>query len=81
MQEIDKQFGLSLFDRTKVGFFKDQILVVNQNDLVKSLEQGIWKHETLTFNNVLKTKGELSKDWVVPASKTWLKKYLTKIAV
>ena len=81
IQQIDQKYGLSLFDRTKVGFLKDQILVINQNDLIKSLEQGIWRHDTLTYNNVVKTKEELFTSWVIPADQTWLKRYLTKIAV
>lgn len=76
MQQIDRQFKLNLFDRTKVAFFKDPILVVNQSDLLKTLEQGIWKPDTLTFNNVLNAKGELATRWIVPASQTWLKRYL-----
>jgi len=81
IQQINNQCGLSLFDRTKVTFLKDAIMVIDSSDLLKSLEQGIWKHDTLTFNNVLSTKGDLEKYWVVPANQTWLKRYLTKIAV
>ncbi len=81
IQEINNQYGLSLFDRTKVTFLKDGITVINSTDLLKSLEKGIWKQDTLTFNNVLSTKGDLIKNWVVPANQTWLKRYLTKIAV
>lgn len=81
MQEIDKQFQLGLFNRTKVAFLKDEIVIISQNHLSKSLEEGIWKQDTLTFNNVLKTKGELLNQWPVPANQTWLKRYLTKIAV
>ena len=81
IQQIDSTFGLNLFDRTKVAFLNDSITVINQNDLKKSLENGTWKHDTLTFNNVLQTKGDLTAKWVVPAGETWLKRYLTKIAV
>lgn len=81
IKEIDLRFSLNLFDRTKVTFLKEHMTVVNQRDLSTSLEQGIWQHDTLTFNNVLNTKGELNTNWIVPASKTWLKRYLTKIAV
>lgn len=81
IQEINNQYGLSLFDRTKVTFLKDEIMVIDSSDLLKSLEKGIWKQDTLTFNNVLVTKGDLIKNWVVPANQTWLKRYLTKIAV
>lgn len=81
MQQIDKEFSLTLFDRTQVAFLNDSITVIKQNDLLKSLEKGIWKHNTPTFNNVLNTKADLFTKWLVPADETWLKRYLTKIAV
>lgn len=81
MQQIDKEYCLSLFDRTKVAFFKEAIITVSQSDLLKGLEQGVWGADTLTFNNVLETKGDLATRWVVPAQQTWLKRYLTKLAV
>jgi len=81
MQQIDKEFKLNLFNRTQVAFLDDSVTVINQSDLLKSLEKGIWKHNTITFNNVLSTKGDLSTKWTVPAGETWLKRYLTKIAV
>jgi hypothetical protein len=76
IKEIDLQFSLNLFDRTKVAFLKEHITVVKQLDLSKSLEQGIWQHNTPTFNNVLNVKEELNTNWIVPANKTWLKRYL-----
>ena len=81
IQQIDNTFKLNLFDRTKVAFLNDSITVINQNDLLKSLESGVWKNNTPTFNNVLVSKGDLATKWVVPAGETWLKRYLTKIAV
>ena len=81
IQEIDRQFTLCLFDRTKVAFLKEQINIINQVDLLKSLEQGIWNQDTPVFNNVLSVKGDLTTKWIVPANQTWLKRYLTKIVV
>src|SRR5688572_21632168 len=71
IQQINNQYALSLFDRTKVVFLKNEIIVIDSADLLKTLEQGIWKQDTPTFNNVLTTKGDLDKHWVVPANQTW----------
>ena len=81
IKQVDQQYDLSLFDRMKVAFLKEQVKVIDQGDLLKSFELGIWRHDTLTFNNVLNTKGELNTHWIVPANNTWLKRYLPKIAV
>lgn len=81
IKQIDQQYQLNLFDRTKVAFKKDSVEVVNLNDLSKALGQGAWHQNTLTFNIVVTVKGELETAWILPANQTWLKRYLTKIAV
>ena len=81
VQQIDNTHKLNLFDRTQVAFLNESITVIKQSDLLKSLEAGVWKQNTPTFNNVLSTKGELVTKWIVPAGETWLKRYLAKIAV
>ena len=79
IQEIDNTFKLNLFDRTQVAFLNDSVMVIKQSDLLKSLESGVWKHNTLTFNNVLVSKADLTAKWVVPAGETWLKRYLATV--
>lgn len=81
MKQIDEQYRLNLFDRTNVAFKKDSIEVIHLNNLSKALGEGFWQSDTLVFNNVLTTKGELERAWILPANQTWLKRYLTKIAV
>jgi hypothetical protein len=82
MRAIDEQFDLDLFDRTKVAFLENQeVWVMNLNELSKGLIEGTWKQDTLTFNNLVSTKGELQAQWIVQANQTWLKRYLTKLAV
>lgn len=81
MKQIDEQFRLNLFDRSNVAFKKDSVEVINLNNLSKTLAEGVWQSDTLVFNNLVVTKAELEKIWILPASQTWLKRYLTKIAV
>ncbi len=81
IKQIDQQYQLNLFDRTKVAFKKGSVEVINLKDLSKTLGQGLWQHNTLTFNNVVTVKGELETTWILPANQTWLKRYLTKITV
>lgn len=82
MNELDQKFGLNLFDRTNVVFLKEgKPEVMDMRDLSKALEEGRWNRDTLVFNNVIGSKGELKSAWVVPAGLTWLKRYLTKITV
>lgn len=80
MNELDQKFGLGLFDRTRVVFLKDEKpAAMSMNSLSKALEEGHWNRDTLVFNNVIGSKGELKSAWVVPAGLTWLKRYLPTV--
>jgi hypothetical protein len=82
MKAMDEQFSLGLFDRTQVAFLKSgTVMMMKLSELPRGLAENAWQQETLTFNNLITTKGELSTRWIVPAGETWLKRYLTKIAV
>lgn len=82
IRQLDQQFSLGLFDRTKIGFLKDgQLEMIPLNELPLALAEGQWKPDSMVFNNVLSSKGELKNGWIVPANQTWLKRYLTKTVV
>lgn len=81
IKQIDQQYQLNLFDRTKVAFKKGLVEVLDIKDLSKAHTEGVWQGDTLVFNNVVTVKGELETKWILPANQTWLKRYLTKIAV
>lgn len=82
MKAIDEQFSLGLFDRSEVAFLKNNVVMMMKlSELPGELAKNVWHQETLAFNNLIATKGELGTQWIVPSKETWLKRYLTKIAV
>lgn len=82
MKAIDEQYSLGLFDRTQVVFLKNSaVMMMKLSELPGGLAENTWQQDTLTFNNLVTTKGQLGTQWIVPAGETWLKRYLTKIAV
>jgi hypothetical protein len=82
IKEIDQHFKLDLFNRTVVAFLKDgRVEMLTTNALSAGLTQGVWNQNTHVFNNLVDTKEELSKNWIIPANQTWLKRYLPKVAV
>lgn len=69
---------LNFLDRTTVAFKKgESIDLVAINDLKSGLSEGKWNADTLVFNNLVSSAGQLS-EWVVPARSTWLKRYLSQ---
>lgn len=82
IRQLDQQFSLALFDRTNIGFLKgEQVDMIPLNELPQALAKGRWKSNSMVFNNVLSTKGQLKAEWIVQADQTWLKRYLAKIVV
>lgn len=82
IRELDEQFSISLFDRTKIAFLKgEQIDIIPLNELPRALAEGRWKENSRFFNNVLETKGQLKNGWIIPANESWLKRYLIKTVV
>lgn len=80
--QLDQQFALDLFDRTKIGFLKgEHIEMIPLNELPNALAEGRWKQNSLFFNNVVESKGQLKNGWITPANQTWLKRYLAKTVV
>jgi hypothetical protein len=82
IRQLDQQFSLGLFDRTKIGFLKnEQLEMIPLNELPKALAEGRWHENSMFFNNVIESKGQLQNGWIIPANLTWLKRYLAKTVV
>jgi hypothetical protein len=74
---IEQKLGFSLLSREHVAFFKNsEVLLSPVKSLKEAYQDGGWNESTLVFNNVLTRKGQLEKEWIVPAGSTWLKRYV-----
>ena len=78
IKEIEKVFGVNMFDRMALAFIvKDKIQILPMSQLKYSIEQGFITAETLFFNNVVLTKEELENNWIIPAKDSWLAKKIS----
>jgi hypothetical protein len=77
IKQVETLAGLNFFDRNQIGFKNDKgVFLVSLSALKQKFAERIWNGETLAFNNLVSTKNQLDREWVVPAGKTWLKRYL-----
>lgn len=77
MKEIGIKIGGNFLDRTNVFFLiNDDVLKIPISQLRNQFNQGKWNAKSLVFNLLLERKGDLSEQWLQPASATWVKKYL-----
>lgn len=81
IKELEQKFSteresFSFFDRTKVAFLhQDEVFVESTAQLKQQVAEGKIKPETLTFNNLVSSKAQFEKEWLVPAKESWLARY------
>ncbi|MEO1712860.1 MAG: hypothetical protein AAFU60_05940 [Bacteroidota bacterium] len=72
MQAIEQEFGVQLFDRMNFAYQQgSEIRTANRDEFVSLYAQGIITDETIVFDNLVKTKGELSSGWQKPLAESW----------
>ncbi len=77
VKALETELKVNFFDRTNVAFLEDgNVFLEPLNKIKNRVSEGIISGDTLTFNNLIKNKSELEKSWMVPASETWLSRYL-----
>ncbi len=68
MQQLEKALGKSLMQRTQVIYF-------NEDSELQELEMnqmsGTVKADTLVFNNLINSLGDMKKGWLVAAKDSW----------
>lgn len=78
IKALGDKFGVDFFNRTNLAFVvKDKIQVLPMNQLAYAVQNGFVTGETLYFNNLVQTKAELEKDWIIPVQASWLGKKLS----
>lgn len=80
LKEIGNLIHQDLFRRDFVSFrLGDKVEAVKLSDLKNLLKAGIWNENTVTFNTLAVDKKQLESEWLIPAKKTWLKRYFVEV--
>lgn len=75
IKEIEKRFGVSMFDRTSLAFIvKDKVQLLPLSQLQYAFDNKFIDAETIYFNNLVATKEELGTKWLQPVKDSWLAK-------
>ena len=71
---MEKQFGVEIFNWQNLAFVvKDKVQIIPRQQFNYAVENNFISAETLFFNNVVTTKKELEKNWMIPVNESWLK--------
>ena len=77
LKQVEKELGVELFDRQRVAYRKgNEILDFHATELEKLITNDTIHQDTIIFNNVLATKGELLTNWEMPLKNTWVSNFI-----
>lgn len=80
VKQAEQQLGINFFDRTKIAFIlNNEIYLEPIQNLQDKIAEGAITRDTMTFNNLVATKGEMQQSWKTEAGSTWLAKYFVAI--
>ncbi|MEZ7854516.1 MAG: hypothetical protein QMB12_05410 [Cyclobacteriaceae bacterium] len=78
MKSLEQTYGVSLLDRTEIGFMIDQeIRVLNLSKIKESIASDKIKAEDIILNNAVSSVAEFKKSWHQSVDQSWCKKYFT----
>lgn len=77
MKQLEKAFGLNLFDRMQVAYREgDKIVTSPLNAFEKLADEGKINEDTIVFNNLVTHKSAFETDWEIPLKKSWQSRVL-----
>jgi hypothetical protein len=80
IKDLGKKFSVDFFDRTTLAFLiQDKIQLLPLNQLAYAVENNFINPETLYFNNLVLTKDQLEKGWIIPIKDSWLAQRLKTV--
>lgn len=75
-KSLEEQLGIDLLNKLNTAFrIGNHINIVSLQDFKKYVSENKIGEDTIVFNNLVQTKGELEKNWEVPALESWHRRY------
>ncbi|NOT51144.1 MAG: hypothetical protein HOP10_07680 [Chitinophagaceae bacterium] len=73
IKDIEQKFAVNMFDRTTLAFIvKDKVQLLPLSQLQYAVDNGFIDADTAYFNNLVETKDELERKWLIPLKNSWL---------
>lgn len=78
IQELEKDYSLTLLDRMQIAYKKDnQINYCSINEFEAFIQRGQINENTVVFNNIVSTKKEFETNWETALKTSWHSKFIT----
>jgi hypothetical protein len=82
LKEIGIEMNIDFFDRS-IAWLDDAEVVhtIPLPQVKQAIKERIIKGNTIVFDNLVQTKAQWMKRWKIPASNSWMKRYLDELSV
>jgi hypothetical protein len=78
IRQVEQAFGIQLLDRLNLAYRNSsgEVCSLQMDEFRKKIETGEITGDTIVFNNLAETVGQMKTEWEVAASKSWHKQLL-----
>jgi hypothetical protein len=77
MKQLGKELDTDFFNRMLIAYkVGDDVKLESMHVLADKIKNGLLDGETMMFNNLVTTKGELMENWNVPVKQSWMKQLI-----
>ena len=72
MKQLEQQFHINLFDRFNLAYkHGDEVLSIPRHEFEALIKEGKINKDSIVYNNLVQTLGELQTNWEVPFKDSW----------
>lgn len=77
LKQIEQTYGVDLFDRMTFTWMDGgEVRTADSEEFARLYREGQITGDTLVFDNLVKTKGELEEKWLKPLNESWHRRFL-----
>ena len=77
LKKLENELGVVLFDRMTFAWKEgDTVKTAAQTEFSSLYHEGKINADTLVFDNLVKTKGELEEKWLKPLNQSWHRRFV-----
>lgn len=77
IQELEREFGVDMFDRMNFAFEKNgEIQTAHKEEFQALYQDGLINDDTIIFNNLVSSKGEFEEGWKIRLGDSWHKNFV-----
>ena len=77
MRGLENQYGMQLFERLTFAWLEDgKVKTARSSDFKRLYTEGVLTSETLVFDNLIVSVGDLKTAWLKPLKESWHKRFV-----